>query len=261
MLRYWRLYLNFMQFSFGRSIEFRFDFFFRIFMDVIYYVVNIFFFKIVLLHTRALGGWTGSQMMIFVSGYLLIDAVAMTLYSNGMYMFPTLVNRGDLDYYLLRPVSTLFFVSFRDFAWNSFVNVLITVGIMIWAFMNAPVSYGWLEIFGYLICLAMGSMLFYLTRVLSVTAVFWLHSVKGIEVIFYNLNRFMERPDRIFRGPLRVVLTTIIPYSLMASFPARFLLEHDSSIIFYMATILVLYFVFTTWVWRAGLRSYSSASS
>ena len=45
-----------------------------------------------------------------------------------MWWLPMLINRGDLDYYLVRPVSTLFFVSFRDFAANSFVNLVIATG-------------------------------------------------------------------------------------------------------------------------------------
>src|ERR1017187_3025518 len=124
IVRYVRLFAYFVSFSFSRSFEFRFDFYMRIIMDVVYYAVALSFFKILFLHTPNLGGWNEPQMMIFVSAYIMVDAINMTLFANNLFQFPSLVNRGDLDYYLVRPVSTLFFVSLRDFAANSFVNIL-----------------------------------------------------------------------------------------------------------------------------------------
>ena len=69
-------------------------------------------------------------MMIFVAGYLIADALEMTFFANNMWWFPHFVNNGDLDYYITRPISSLFFLSVRDFAADSFLNVLMTFGIL-----------------------------------------------------------------------------------------------------------------------------------
>lgn len=82
LVRYARLFAYFVAFSFSRSFEFRFDFYMRIIMDVVYYAVAIAFFKIVLLHTPNLGGWTEPQTMVFVSAYCMVDAINMTLFST-----------------------------------------------------------------------------------------------------------------------------------------------------------------------------------
>ncbi|HEX4926103.1 MAG TPA: ABC-2 family transporter protein, partial [Bdellovibrionales bacterium] len=102
MMRYARLYAYFLRFSFSRSMEFRLDFTFRIIMDLLYYVVQIVFYKVIFLNTPGLAGWNEGQIMIFVSGYLIVDALNMTLFSNNLWWLPTYVNRGDLDYYLVR---------------------------------------------------------------------------------------------------------------------------------------------------------------
>ena len=125
MNRYLRLYLQFLKFSFSRSLEYRMDFWFRIVMDCMFYVVELIFFTILYQHTDMLGGWNYDQILIFVSGFLVIDAIHMTVFSNNMWWMPILVNKGDLDYYVVRPVSSLFFLSLRDFAANSFLNLLI----------------------------------------------------------------------------------------------------------------------------------------
>jgi len=130
MSRYLRLYLQFLKFSFSRSLEYRMDFWFRIVMDCMFYLVELAFFTILYQHTDMLGGWNYDQILIFVSGFLVIDAIHMTVFSNNMWWMPILVNKGDLDYYVVRPVSSLFFLSLRDFAANSFLNLLIASGIL-----------------------------------------------------------------------------------------------------------------------------------
>ena len=118
-MRYLRLYLYFLRFSISRAAEFRVDFYFRVVMDVVYYAVNLAFFGIIYTQTAVVGGWTLDQAYVFVAGFLFVDAVNMTVVANNMWVLPQLINKGDLDYYLVRPVSSLFFLSLRDFAANS----------------------------------------------------------------------------------------------------------------------------------------------
>jgi ABC-2 type transport system permease protein len=262
MWRHLRIYGYLLRFSFSKAMEFRIDFFFRIAMDILYYAVNIAFFRLLFLHTTLLGGWSEAQMMVFVSGYLMVDAVNMTLFSNNMFVLPMLVNRGDLDYHLVRPVSTLFFVSLRDFAAGSFVNFLMTAGILVWALARfpGPISAGQLGL--YLALLALGSFLHYCVRMFLLLPVFWTHSVRGFDQVFWALSHFMERPDRIFAGWLRKILVFVIPFALMASFPARAFFEGPAWTV--LGPLLGVGAAFTgilLFYWKKALAAYSSASS
>jgi ABC-2 type transport system permease protein len=262
MWRYLRLYGYFLRFSFSRAMEFRVDFFFRIVMDMCFYAVNIGFYKIIYRYTAVLGGWAENEVMVFVGVFLLLDALSMTVLANNLYYLPMLINQGELDYYLVRPVSPLFILSFRDFAANSFVNLLMAIGILILFLVqyNGPVTLWGLALLGGSIVL--GFLLRYLVRILTIVPVFWWHQGHGLEMMFWHLTRFIERPDRIFTGWVRVLLTTVLPFSLMASVPARFFLEPFDSRLFVHVTIVLLVFCGLVAVcWRAGLRAYSSASS
>lgn len=261
-IRYIRLFGYFIAFSFSKSFEFRFDFYARIVMDIVYYSVAIGFFKILLLHTPQLGGWSEPQMMIFVSAYCMVDALNMTLFSNNMWMFPFLVNRGDLDYYLIRPVSSLFFVSLRDFAANSFVNLVITLGLFAWAVLRypEPISFGKIVLF--LGLMLNGTLIFYCLNAMANMMVFFTQSSEGFGHMVWTMMKFGERPDRIYTGWLRRLVTFVIPFSLIASFPTRLLIEDfDWTILAHICGVTVCLFSFTLWVWSRALRSYSSASS
>lgn len=243
-------------------MEFRLDFFFRIFMDLAFYIVNISLFKLIYLHTDLLGGWTEPQVMIFVAGFLVLDAVKMTVFSNNLWWFPIYINRGDFDYYLVRPVSTLFFISLREFAANSFVNLLMTFGLLFWVLSQYSQP---LTVFGVLLFLFLifnGAFLIYMLHLILLIPVFWTHSGRGLGEIYYSMKQLIERPDRIYTGWFRKIVLTVLPFGLMASLPARLLIEGFEWSSF-MNIILVTgaFFLFLQCIWRVALRSYSSASS
>ena len=262
MIRYFRLFLYFLRFSLSKALQFRLDFFFRIAMDIVFYAVNILFYKVIYTHTNLIGGWNDEQMMIFVGAFLVVDALSMTFFSNNLISISFFVNRGDLDYYLIRPVSSLFFLSLRDFAVNSFVNLVMACGILVYALVrySMPLSLPGLLFFLFLII--NGTYLRYLVRMMTIIPVFWLHSNRGLEMVFFHLARFLERPDTIFTGWVRMILTSIIPFALMVSFPARILFGGiQPGILLHIVIVTILLTALVLAFWKRGLRVYSSASS
>ena len=262
MIRYLRLYAHFVRFSFSRALEFRFDFFFRVVMDLAYYGVNIAFYKVIFLHTGTLGGWTEDQALVFAAGYLLLDAVNMTVFANNTWLLPLTINRGDLDYHLVRPVSSLFFLSVREFAANSFLNLVFACGLLGFALANYAGPFGISDVVLYVLLLLNGAFMYHLLRLTTIIPVFWMQYGRGFEQLYWGLTRFMERPDGIFRGWARRVLVTVLPFSLMASFPARIFMEGIRlDMLLHICGVTALLFLFVLWFWRQGLRAYSSASS
>jgi ABC-2 type transport system permease protein len=262
MKRYLRLYLYFLQFSFSKAMEFRLDFSFRIIMDVIYYVINIMLFKVLFLHTDIIGGWTEEQTMVFVASYLLVDAINMTIFSTNMWWLPHYVNRGDLDYYLIRPVSPLFFLSLREFSANSFINLLIAGGFFIYSIATYTSPWTLWQVLGLMTLLINGALLYYCIQMIMILPVFWTQSSKGFIDLFFTLGLAMERPDRIFKGWLRVLFTVFLPFALIASFPARIFIEGFELTTFLHLTVVSLgIWITMLLLWRWGLKNYASASS
>jgi ABC-2 type transport system permease protein len=262
MTRYLRLYACFLRFSFSRAMEFRFDFCFRIGMDVLFYAVNLAFFIILFRHSDLLGGWTFEQTLIFAAGVFVGDAVHMTLFSNNTWWFPIFVNKGDLDYYLVRPVSSLFFLSLRDFAANSFVNLAVALGILLWAFWHYPEPIGLQRVLAYVLMMLIGMFLNYTIQMIFLIPVFWIQSGTGLREIWFALERYAGRPDGIYVGWLRRVLTTILPFALIVSFPTRVLFGGDmGALLLHMCAVSAGAFGVLLLLWRSGLRAYGSASS
>jgi ABC-2 type transport system permease protein len=97
---------------------------------------------------------------------------------------------------------------------------------------------------------------------LTILPVFWTHSARGFVDLFYTLGLAMERPHRIYRGFLKVLFTTLLPFALIASFPVKIFLEGaDVETMLHLLSVTIAFCFILNFVWGRGLRNYSSASS
>jgi ABC-2 type transport system permease protein len=201
-------------------------------------------------------------MKSFVASYLLVDAINMTIFSTNMWWLPHYINRGDLDYYLIRPVSPLFFLSLSEFAANSFVNLIIALGFFIFSIATYSLPWDLLGLLALITLLINGVLVHYCIQMIMILPVFWTQSSRGFVDLFYTLGLAMERPDRIFKGWLRVLFTVILPFALIASFPVKVFIEgFETGIIIHISIVSVALWIVMLSIWRWGLRIYSSASS
>jgi ABC-2 type transport system permease protein len=262
MRRYLRLYAYFLRFSFSRAMQFRLDFFFRVGMDTLWYAMHLTMFAVLYRHTSEVGGWNRDQMWVFLGGVFVTDAIQMTLVSNNLWNFTQAVNKGDLDYHLVRPVSTLFFVSLREFAANSFLNLVIAAGILVWAIARYPGGLDPWAVAAYVPLLLLGGFIHYCLQLLFLLPVFWIHSGAGLRDVFWTMDAYTSRPVGIFTGWVRRMLVSILPLALVVSFPTRALLEGPSaSLVLHVVGAAVAAFAVLLFAWKRGLLAYSSASS
>lgn len=262
MGRYVRLYAAFVRFAIQRSLQFRLDFFFRVGMDVIWNFHYLVFFGVLQLQTPTIGGWNADQVRIFLGSLFVLDGAQMTLFANNHWAFPGLVNKGDLDYHLLRPVSPLFMVSVRDFAVNSFLNFLIAVGILVWAFARYPEPISATSILLYVIGLLFGLVLHHSIHMLSLLPIFWMQGGSGLRDIFFIVDSANGRPVRVFKGWAYRFFTVVLPLGVIVSFPVRLLFEGEKiGIMLHIVAAAAVGFSLMLFTWKRGLCAYGSASS
>jgi ABC-2 type transport system permease protein len=260
MLRYARIYLNFLRFAASRALQFRAELIFRIIMDVVFYSIFLGFYKVIFSHTPSLGGWTESQAMIFVSGFMVVDALQMTFFADMYYSFQMLFRQGALDHYLTKPISSWFFVGFRYINLGSLANVLISASILTWAIQRYEGSFHWWAIAIYLCLLGLSAVLYFLVIFTLLMAVFWLENADSMMTIYFEGVNFASRPHHIFKGAVRMVLMTVIPFSVYASLPAQALFEQIGwGSALHVLAVLLMFLGLNLTIWRAGLKRYASA--
>ena len=92
--------------------------------------------------------------------------------------------------------------------------------------------------------------------------VFWMHSVEGVRNLYWSLGSTASRPHRIYRGVVLKLLTTVLPFALISSYPVDSLFNGEPGwTLIHMVVVALAAFLAMNLFWRAGLRAYSSASS
>jgi len=231
-------------------------------MDVIYAGMLVSFYQIIYGEAQMLGGLTKTEALTFVGACLVLDGIQMTFVHDNLDTLAEKVKRGDIDYYLVRPVSPLFFLSLKELSPNSLINLCFAFGIFGYYLSELPYSISFFQLLWFAILIANGCVLYYLTRLLFILPIFWLGLVGGIDTLFYNLYYVVDRPDKVFKGAVRLVFSTLLPFCVMVSFPVRVLFEgSDPLIIAHIFGVTLVLAILVRFLWALCLRSYSSASS
>ena len=72
----------------------------------------------------------------------------------------------------------------------------------------------------------------------------------------------LSRPHGIYTGWMGRVLTSVLPFALIVSYPTSILFGGVTlSVVLHQVAATIGIFLFMLWLWRRGLRAYTSASS
>jgi ABC-2 type transport system permease protein len=99
------------------------------------------------------------------------------------------------------------------------------------------------------------------TRSLRATVAFWAPEL-SLEIVYDAIWQFARYPVDIYRRPLRLVLTYVLPVAFIATVPARALLHAEQLLAISAAVgVAIGSCLLAHFAWRAGLRRYTSATS
>lgn len=259
--KYLRLYTMFFKTSFIADLEYRVNFATRILVDILWYFGQIITFEVIYQHTDKIGDWNLAQMRVFLGVVFIIDALYMIIISENLDTFSEKVRRGDLDLALAKPVSSQFLLSLQKAATAMLGNLILALAWFIYSLSQLP-DFTWYRLFWLLILIPCGLCSFYCLRfVLAGSAVIFARS-ENLQFIWYQISRLGMRPDSMYVPWFRWVILTVLPVGMIASVPARAILEPPQWGLFVWCVFLNGFMLYlTTRFWKFALRHYSSASS
>ena len=271
--RYLSLWKSFFSNSLTRDLEFKANFLGGLFVDIVFYGVQFFFFSVIYSYVDALGVFTREDVMIFLVITFLSDTFYMLFFSGNLFNLNRWVVKGELDFILLKPVNSQFFISCR------YVNTYSLVSIFILSILLLKLTYTYHEnsflIINYIVCsisLILGVLIFYAFEFIISCLAFWFRNFSYAGWLAGELTKYSRRPDSIYKKWFQKTLFSIFPMAMLCSVPSRILLwgiEQPSKgipltgleLVFLQFFIASIFLWITTVIWKRGLKRYESASS
>lgn len=256
-----RLYYAFLKASLVADLEFRLNFILLMIAQFVWYFTQIVLFEVIFRHTQYIGDWKLEQMRVFIFLALFVDSIYMILWDSNFVKFNDDVRKGNLDLLLTKPINSMFMLSSQKLSTTHFPCFFITAAGLVWACGNIP-DFQWLNLLWLLLLVPSGLSVIFCGRfALNATAIL-LTRADFLQYVWYSLFRLGLRPDAIYAGVLRFVLIFCLPFAMIASVPARFLLEPVNWGFVVWAIIMpVVLFTLLNKYWKYCLKNYSSASS
>jgi ABC-2 type transport system permease protein len=227
MKRYLRLYLSFMRICAMRELESRGSFVVGFLVVIAFPWFPLLFAGAIYGQTGSLGGWTFHQYLVLLGTFQIISALIFMFFLRNIMNLPEYVRKGELDFFLLKPVNSQFLISTRYLAFNEVAQALPGTALVVYGLVNlgTPVDLWRLPI--YLFFVGTAVIIGYSFWFLLVTPCIWTVRLESHEIFFAVLEVGRFHPS-MFGGVVRVLLLTILPVGVMAATPADMLLNRLS---------------------------------
>ena len=261
--KYFSLWKAFFRNTLSRDMEFKMNFISEIFIDGIYYISLFFFFQVIFRFQDTFRDFTQEAIIIFLIVLYFIDALYSFLLGGNVFEVNNKVKSGDLDFILIKPVNSQFFISFR------YVNTYAIISMIILAVLLIRLTYKFhgneFFIMNYLLCIIsiiLGIIIFYAIEFIIASLVFWFRNFSYAGWLAGELLKYSRRPDTIYSEWFRKILFSFLPMALIASVHARILLfDFNPRLLLIQLCAAALFFTLSVLIWRKGLMRYESASS
>ena len=258
---YWDVLKTITKNNFVKEFIYRSNTFAMTFADMIWVFVEYAFFEVIYSNINVINGWTREQTFFFLGIFISSDALFTTFFQRAFWNFPYLVNQGELDVLLTKPVHPIFLATFKDINFTQIVNL----GLGFWIIHHYGPQAGFaggLHWLGVIFWIFIGLITQYIVRFCFVVWSFWLERGMTMARLYYQLYALGNKPDGLYPKAVRYLIKSAIPFAFMGSIPARALTGRlDVSEYFLVFFVLVGYFLLAGVLWKKGLRRYQSASS
>ena len=263
LLKYFHLFVLFGKISMMNQIASRLTFVVAVIGKIIRSALLVVFFQALFLHVSSFAGWSFPEVLLLIAVYLTVEwAVLVTFHRNLAYWFPKTLLDGSFDFILTKPLSPLFYSSFRIVDWFDIVSVPPIVLLWVYVLSRFPWSLQVQDIVLFVVFLLLAILFYFALLLMIASTAFWTIHATGVGRFLENIFRAARYPTSSFRGVFRIVFLFVIPLGFVATLPVEVLLARSS---WYSMSYMIVFVAFLLFLairfWRFALKHYSSASS
>jgi len=217
---------------------------------------------VLLERTPIIVGFERGEVLLFFAMMNFVDVFSQIFYLRGLNLMPMVVNRGDFDVVLTKPISPLFWTMFRVVDFFDVLTAPAAVAYLVFAWLQLPTPPGTAEVVAWLLTTALAFALSFAV-VLTITAVnFWTTETENGHLLYRDAMNVSRYPPDVFPAWVKATLATVIPTLVIVSVPSLALMgKLELPVLVVALAATSAWTVIASLMWRAGLKRYTSASS
>jgi len=205
-------------------------------------------------------GWTWEEALIVLGIFTILQGFSALLLNVNLNRIVRQVQEGTLDFVLLKPISSQFWLSLRVVSPWGLPDIFAGILVVVYAVSRLGLGLGSL-VWG-IIPIGLGLVSFYsLWFMLGATSIWFVKIYNVTEVLrgFVEAGRF---PTIAYPAAYRFFFTFVVPVAFLTTVPAEAILGRASGAYLLGSLLLASGLLLGShFFWRFALRFYTSASS
>ena len=260
--KYLKVYAKFLHSSLASELEYKTNILIDLITAILSLIGSIFLLSIFFQNNSSIGGWQFEQALIIQGIYTILNGITNTWFNPNLTEIVKYVREGSLDFVLLKPIDSQFFISLKKINPSGFLEILLGVILLLYCIKINQINLNLIFLtlsFITLICSI--CILYSLWFFISTTTIWFVKTWNATEVLrsFLYIGRF---PLNSFSFSLRIFFSVFIPIAFITTIPSEvFLGISQLWKIFLEIIVAILFLISSRKFWLFALRYYSSASS
>jgi ABC-2 type transport system permease protein len=262
MKRYLRIYLLFIRLNYHKAIAHRGDFFSGLFGSLAWGIFSIIAVYVLSARTTSVYGWSRNELYILMGVFnIIVGGVFRMICALNFDKMSRVIQHGELDSYLLKPVSSQFMISFLDIQIYSFLRIGLAIMFTFYIIISAHIAITISGVFTFIILAFFGVITIYSFWFLVMTLLLWLPDLYNLSEILYTADNLTRYPPQILWEIRAVLFYVFLPYTFLVSTPTKALLHKLSTGDLFMLVGFACGLLFISRkFWKFALRYYTSAN-
>lgn len=262
MRRYLRLAATQLRISAAKAMAYRANFLVEGAMAVVWLGITLLPLIVLFDGRTEVNGWDRPSALIVMAYFVGVRAVLEGVVSPSVVELVEEVRSGAFDYVLLKPIDAQAMVSAARYEPWQVINLLGALALAAYAFWLLGVTPAPADVALGVVLFVAGVLAMYSLWIVCAAAAFWVGRLDNLVYLLGAIFDTARWPVQVFRGVWRMIFTFVIPVAIMTTFPAMALLGRLSArtAALTIAGGLAM-LMLSRLVWRAAIRSYTSASS
>ena len=260
--RYFSLYKELLRFSFQNFIVYRAHFINSVFATVGWGAFQFIWIELLTFRTRSAFGWSKNELVVLAISYIIMMGILHFFFSHNMSRLSRIIDKGELDFLLLKPVDSQFLVSFYIQNYPNLVRVILGITLLFVYLHITHLTFTLIGWIGFICFIFFGVTLLYSLWMFYCTFLIWFPRLTNIIDFLFTIDGMARYPSEMIKKLNPIILFFILPFTLSVATPVKVLVRgsFDGDII-YLIIISVGMSVVSRLFWLYALRHYTSASS
>jgi ABC-2 type transport system permease protein len=205
--------------------------------------------------------WSREQSYLVVALFTLMEGVTSSCLSPNLSKIVQHVQRGTLDFILLKPLDAQVQLSTRNMSPWGFPNILLSLGLMGYAGMKLGLA--WHQYVLGIVPVLLAVVILYSLWFMVGTTTVWFTKIWNATEVLRGFLEAGKYPIQAYKQvAVRFFFTYILPVVFITTIPAEVMLgKRGAQFILVEAAIAGALLVISRAFWKWAMRSYTSASS